>query len=259
MAWSILPPCADFLGAFILFLTVDWRMARCCALFVAGLVGVLVATAPAAGRCTVPAPSSQLASGELVDAVTNIWAVKAFSARRRERERLACKFADEARKQTQSWLHVEKTRALHDLGLWAIAGAMLAWSIHLWMTAAVTPGEVVMVSALTFRVLHGSRELALALIGTSQEFAVVDEALAAIAPPHGVPDRPDAKPLVAKGGAIEFDDISFRLPRPAGLRRLSPYRSRPARGLAWSAPRAPASRRWSAWCNAWRTSNAAGS
>jgi ATP-binding cassette, subfamily B, bacterial len=39
--------------------------------------------------------------------------------------------------------------------------------------------------------------------------AVVDEALAAIATPHGVPDSPDAKPLVSRGSAIEFDDICF--------------------------------------------------
>src|SRR5204863_458347 len=78
------------------------------------------------------AEQANLASGELVDAVTNIWSVKAFSARWRERERLASTLAVEARKQAQSWFHVDKTRALHDLGLWAIASGTLAWCIHLW-------------------------------------------------------------------------------------------------------------------------------
>ena len=51
-----------------------------------------------------------------------------------------------------------------------------------------------MVSALTFRVLHSSRELALAMVSMSQEVAVVDEALAAIATPHGVPNSPTRSP-----------------------------------------------------------------
>jgi ATP-binding cassette, subfamily B, bacterial len=209
-AWSILPPCVDFLGALILFLTVDWRMAVVLLVLVAGLVTAMWHY----GARGWPlhrswAEQANLASGELVDAVTNIWSVKAFSARWRERERLASTLAVEARKQAQSWFHVDKTRALHDLGLWAIASGTLAWCIHLWVIGTVTPGQVVMVSALTFRVLHSSRELALAMVSMSQEVAVVDEALAAIATPHGVPDSPDAKPLVSRGSAIEFDDICF--------------------------------------------------
>jgi ATP-binding cassette subfamily B protein len=98
---------------------------------------------------------------------------------------------------------------LHDAALWVAASAMLAWSVHLWVVQAITPGEVVMVSALTFRILFGSRDLALALIGTAQQFAVVGEALGAIGRPHAVADRPDAKPFVAHGGAIEFRDVTF--------------------------------------------------
>ena len=210
MSWSILPPCADFVGAFVLFLTVDWRMATALAVFVAVLVSVL-AYYGAVGRPLhrAFAERGNRASGEVVDAVANMWAIKAFSARRRERDRLAGKFADEAGMQTRSWLHFEKTRALHDLGLWAIAAAMLAWCIHLWTQAAITPGEVIMLSAITFRVLHDSREVALAMIGVAQEMAVVDEALDAIARPHEVPDRLHAVPFVAKGGAIEFEEVSF--------------------------------------------------
>ena len=106
ISWSILPPCADFVGAFVLFLTVDWRMAAALAVFVAVLVGVLRIFG-ARGRPLHRAYAEQgnVANGEVVDAVANIWAVKAFSARRRERDRLAGKFADEAGTQTRSWLH----------------------------------------------------------------------------------------------------------------------------------------------------------
>ena len=210
LAWTILPPCTDFLGALVLFLTVDWRMAGVLLLVVAVLVGALAAYG-VSGRPLHQAHAEQghLVGGELVDTVTNMWAVKAFSARARERRRLAAKLVGEAGAHARSWLHFEKTRILHDVALWGTAVSMLGWSIHLWTVQAITPGEVVMVSALTFRILHGSRELALALVGTAQHFAVVREALHAIGHPHAVADRPGAKPFVAAGGAIELDQVTF--------------------------------------------------
>jgi ATP-binding cassette subfamily B protein len=110
-SWSILPPCADFVGAFFLFLTVDWRMSAALAVFALCLVAAMAGFADR-GRPLHEAfaERSSRSSGEVVDAVANIWLIKAFSARRLERERLARSFSDEARTQTRSWLHVEKTR-----------------------------------------------------------------------------------------------------------------------------------------------------
>ncbi len=67
---------------------------------------------------------------------------------------------------------------------------MLAWAIYLWTAAPITPGEVVMVSALTFRILHGSRDLAMALIDITQQFGLIGETLRVIGQPHAVADRP---------------------------------------------------------------------
>jgi ATP-binding cassette, subfamily B, bacterial len=213
LVWNITPPCADFLGALAVFLAVDWRMAAALLVFVTGAVAGLAlfgmggrplhrAYAERAGRV----------GGELIDTVANVWAVKAFSARERERGRLAGLFGAEAGAQARSWLHLERTRVVHDLALWVVAGCMLAWAVHLWSAGRVTPGEVVMVSALTFRILHGSRDLALALVATTQQFAIIGEALRVVARPHAVPDRHDARPFVPAGGAIEFRDVTFAHP-----------------------------------------------
>jgi ATP-binding cassette, subfamily B, bacterial len=209
-AWNILPPCTDFLGAMILFAAVDVRMAGALAAFVVVLVSAM-AFYGAQGWPLHRAHAEQanLVGGELVDTTASIWAVKAFSARDRELQRLARTLAAEGEAQARSWLHIEKTRAIHDIALWVAASVLLVWSVHLWTTRAISPGEVVMVSALTFRILFGSRDLAMALIGTAQQFAVVGEALSVIGRPHAVVDRHGAKPLVARGGAIEFRNVSF--------------------------------------------------
>jgi ATP-binding cassette, subfamily B, bacterial len=213
MIWNVLPPCVDFLGALIIFMTVDWRMAVALCLFVALVAGGL-GLLGARGRPLHQAYAERAnrVSGELVDAVSNIWAVKAFSARKAELARLAGEFTDEARAQRRSWLFLEKTRALHDVALWLMAGSMLAWAVNLWTRGVITPGEVVVVSALTFRILHGSRDLALALIGTTQHFGVIAETIRVIATPHEVADRPEATEFRSFGGSVEFRKVSFAYP-----------------------------------------------
>ena len=211
--WNIIPPCTDFVGALIIFSGVDWRMSAVLAVFVMLVAGGLVLFG-FKGRSYHQkyAEAANSANGELVDSIANIWAVKAFSARSREYQRLSNVLGREASAQRESWLYLEKTRILHDLCLWLLAGAMLAWIVHLWTVGKVTPGDVVLVSALTFRILHGSRDLAFALIGTVQNISFIGDTLREIARPHAVVDRPGAKPLSLRTGRLSFHDVSFGYP-----------------------------------------------
>jgi len=211
--WNVLPPCFDFAGALIIFLTVDWRMGAVLALFVAVVAGTL-GFLGVRGRPLHRAYAEQsgMVAGELVDSVANMWTVKAFAARRREHARLAAKLNGEAGAQIRSWLYLEKTRVFHDVALWTMTGSMLTWAVHLWTQGRVSPGEVVLVTALTFRILNGSRDLALALIGTIQPLAVIGDMLRVIGRPHAVPDRPNARPFAPRGGSVELDNVTFAYP-----------------------------------------------
>jgi len=213
LVWSILPPFIDFLGALVVFTLVDWRMAAALTAFAAIVAGGL-GIYGARGRPLhqTYAEEGGKVGGELVDTVGNMWAVKAFSARERERARFVEKFGKEAAAQRKSWVYLEKTRILHDICLWIMAGGMLAWAVTLWSRGQITPGDVVVVSALTFRILHGSRDLALALIGTTQNLAFISETLREIGKPHDVSDAPQARPFVNRGGAIMFDNVTFAYP-----------------------------------------------
>jgi ATP-binding cassette subfamily B protein len=147
--------------------------------------------------------------GEIVDAVSNIWAVQAFAARQRERVRLELEVEKEAVAQRRSWMFLEKTRVLHDVCLWLMAGFMLLWALYSWRRGVLTNGDVVVVSALAFRILHGSRDLALALVGSVQQLGIIGEMLRVIAEPHGMSDASDSKPYVPLGGKVEFLDVNY--------------------------------------------------
>jgi ATP-binding cassette, subfamily B, bacterial len=210
MIWSIAPPCTDFIGALVIFSGVDWRMAAALSLFVALVAGAL-AWFGARGRPlhNFYAEQANIVSGELVDVATNVWSVKAFAAGARERARLGARFRNEADAQRRSWMWLEKTRILHDIALTLMAGSMLAWAVWQWSAGRITPGDVVMVSALTFRILHGSRDLVISLVNTTQQWHYIGETLRTIGKPHEVSDAPEAPPLIGLGGAIEFDDVAF--------------------------------------------------
>ncbi|MBB2804454.1 UNVERIFIED_ORG: ABC-type multidrug transport system fused ATPase/permease subunit [Xanthomonas campestris] len=115
--------------------------------------------------------------GELVDAVSTVWTIKAFAARDRESARLAEQIGDEAVAHRRSWMYVEKARVIHDICLSVMAGGMLIWAISMWRAGTVSAGDVVLVSALTFRILHGSRDLALTLFDTPQQLGAIADTL----------------------------------------------------------------------------------
>jgi ATP-binding cassette, subfamily B, bacterial len=210
LVWRILPPIVDFAGAILIFATVDWRMTLAlgaCVVLVTG--GLILFGERGRPYHRAYADRAGVVAGELVDVIANMWAVKAFTARERERERLADGFSVEAAAQRTSWMYTEKARVIHDLSLWVMAGSMLFWAIYLWSVGRITPGDVVLVSALTFRILHGSRDLALSLVDLAQQFGFIEDTLRVIAQPHSVCDAPDAPPLVTRGGAITFNRVSF--------------------------------------------------
>lgn len=211
LAWKIIPPCIDFLGAVVVLCTVRLTMAFAliiCVFLVAGLITFIGVR----GRTRHIAFASQSArvGGEMVDLVSNVWTIKAFSGRERERARLEREIGVEARAQRRSWIYLEKARVLHDVCLSVMAGAMLGWAISLWLKGHITPGDVVMVSALTFRILHGSRDLALALVDTSQQMGVIAETLGIIAQPHALSDA--HQELAPSRGHIELIDVGYTYP-----------------------------------------------
>lgn len=153
--------------------------------------------------------------GELVDAVSTVWTIKAFAARDRESARLAEQIGDGAVAHRRSWMYVEKARVIHDICLSVMAGGMLIWAISIWRAGMVSAGDVVLVSALTFRILHGSRDLALTLVDTSQQLGAIADTLQIILQPHAIVDA-DA-PLALAQGDVRFEEVRFAYPGRAAV------------------------------------------
>lgn len=211
--FNIVPVCADFCAALFLLATVDWHLVAALAAFVV-LASVVLGWLSRRGspRHNFYADRAAEVAGELVDVLSNIWLVKAFSAHAGEHRRFARLLATEEGAHRDSLFYVERLRVLHDLVLWLVSGAMLLWALHLWTGGAATAGDVVLTLAMTFRILHGSRDLTFALVNSTQFVARIGDALRVIGQTHAVVDPPHAGALVRRGGSIAFEGVDFAYP-----------------------------------------------
>jgi ATP-binding cassette, subfamily B, bacterial len=211
--FNIAPVCADFCVALAMLATVEWHLVA--ALF--GFVLVAAGTLFRLSRRGMPrhrfhADRAAEVGGELVDVLSNIWVVKAFSARNRERGRFERLLRIEQDTHRDSLMYVERLRVLHDLALWLMAGGMLAWTLHLWSEGRVSPGDVILTLAMAFRILHGSRDLAFALVNATQFIARIADSIQVIGENHRVVDEPGARSLIHLGGSIDFNNVDFSYP-----------------------------------------------
>ena len=210
LTWNFAPPIVNFFGAFFIFLTINVWMALALAFFAAAITGLLFFYSTR-GRPLHRHYAEQAGQtgGEMVDVLTNIWSIKAFAAGARERARLRYTLDGEANAQRRSWMFTEKARVIHDVMLWTMAGSMLVWALMLWKAGQVTAGDVVVVSTLVFRILHGSRDLAVALVEIEQHVNYLGQTLKVVGVAHEVVDAPDAKPFQRQAGAVRFENVTF--------------------------------------------------
>jgi ATP-binding cassette subfamily B protein len=211
--FNLAPVIADFCAALVMLTTIGWQVVAALGLFVL-LSGSLLARGCHRGtpRHHLHADRAAEVGGELVDVLSNMWLVKAFSARARERGRFARLLEGERTTHRDSLMYVERVRVLHDVGLWLMAAGLLVWTLYLWSLGQVSAGDVVLTVSISFRILHGSRDFAFALVNATQFVARIGESIQVIGETHGVVDEPGARPLVRLGGSIEFENADFSYP-----------------------------------------------
>ncbi|HET9019731.1 MAG TPA: ABC transporter ATP-binding protein [Acetobacteraceae bacterium] len=214
MTWNVIPPSLAVCLAIILIATVNPLMAGGLVLVAGGLATLIFKLA---GRGTARhrayANAAAAVDGELVDVISNMPVVRAFGATFREHRRINAEIGAEMQARRTSLYYLERLRLLHAAMTALLTAGLLGWGIHLWQIGQASAGDLVLICSLGFTILHGTRDLAVALVDLTQQVARLEEAIGALLVPHDLPDRADARPLLPGRGRVVFDHVRFAYPK----------------------------------------------
>jgi ATP-binding cassette subfamily B protein len=208
--WNVLPPLFAVIGAVLMITLVEPRMGGV-------LVAISLVLGAALGRMAYAgrdlhhgyAQAAAAVDGQLVDVINNVGVVRAFGATLRERQRFAGEVEEEMTARRSSLRYLEKIRVVHAVATAVLTACLLDWVVLRWQHGKASPGDVVLVITLGFTVLHGTRDLAVALVEMVQDWARLGEALQALLVPHDMVEDPAARALEAPRGEVVFENINF--------------------------------------------------
>ena len=188
------------------------------ALWVASYIAVAWRLLPplrAAGRRT--ADERSLVNGRIVDAFTNIMAVKLFDSGKREhgyvREGMD-RYLDAVKRLTRSITSVRA--AVNILNGFMMAGVTVL-ALRQWTQGSATSGEVAAAMGLIFRLNQMSGYMMFNINGLIRNFATVQDATGVISVEPAIRDRPDAQVLSRVRGDLVFDDVTFNYGKTRGV------------------------------------------
>lgn len=213
LVWTTIPPAAAVIASVAVLGLINWQITAVL-LVIITILGVIIGRLASKGSHLHSnfAGRAAAVTGDITDVVSNIGLVRAFGAARRERVRLWQKIHSEMSAQRRSLRSLEWLRLFHAVCVFTVTAGVLTWAITLWKAGAITVGDVVLTTTLSFTVLNASRDFATALVDVIQHFAKLREAVQVLALPHEMADAPDAKPLINLGGSVEFEHVSFAYP-----------------------------------------------
>jgi ATP-binding cassette, subfamily B, bacterial len=212
-AWNVMPPSIGVLLSIGFIATVNLALAGTL-LTIALLLGLVVFMMARKGtdRHRDFAEKAAAVDGELVDVIGNFNVVRAFGATLREQRRIGGRIDREMVARRRSLYYLEHIRLVHAILTAFLTAGVIAWGIILWQNGQARVGDLVLITALAFGILHGSRDLAVALVDLTQHVARLQEAISTLLTPHDLNDLPDARPLPAGPGEVAFEQVRFAYP-----------------------------------------------
>ncbi len=216
VAWNVMPPAVAVVLSIAFIGSVNLTLAATFSV-IAALLGGLVFALARRGSVLhrTYAEQAALVDGELVDIISNFGVVRAFGATFREQARIGARMDREMGARRHSLYYLEHIRLIHAGLTVTLTAGVVAWGILLWQHGQASIGDLVLMNTLAFGILHGTRDIAVALVDLTQHIARLEEAIGTLLMPHELPDRPNAHPLAAGPGDVVFEHAGFAYPSRA--------------------------------------------
>ncbi|MBE2897914.1 ABC transporter ATP-binding protein [Pasteurellaceae bacterium 20609_3] len=162
-----------------------------------------------AQTASAQADARSMMTGRVTDAYANIATVKLFSHGQRESH-----YAKDSMQSFMLTVHaqmrlVSRLEVCNHILNTSLAAATAAIGVWLWYQSAVNVGVIAAATAMALRVNGLSHWMMWEAARLFENLGTVKDGITTLSKPHTVVDAPDAKPLVVRGGDIQFNDVSF--------------------------------------------------
>ncbi|MFD1329542.1 ABC transporter ATP-binding protein [Mycoplana ramosa] len=163
------------------------------------------------------ADARSMMTGRIVDSYTNIATVKLFSHAGRE-ETYAREGMDEFLQTVHKQMRlITRFNILIDVNNVLVMFLTAAIGIYFWMSGDVTVGAVAVAVGLSMRINGMSQWVMWEVTALFENIGTVYDGMGMMTKAHDITDAPQAAPLAARKGAIEFDRVGFHYGNNKGV------------------------------------------
>jgi ATP-binding cassette subfamily B protein len=146
--------------------------------------------------------------GQIVDTVTNASNVRIFARYSYEHKHLQGFLKEEITSAQDVYRYMDNVRLIQGVFSVLLVGSLLFLAVYLW--ESLTAGDFAMIMSLGLLLMNSSRGMTDNLLAVMEMAGASSDGIKTIIQPHGIVDEENAKPLVAKTGNINFNNVSFQ-------------------------------------------------
>ncbi len=198
-----------FVSLIILYLENPWFAA---ALIVWIVLYLTIATIFARYCVALANESSQrwsALSGKIVDSISNMDAVRAFSRAEHERKFVSWYWFRAMISVMRLRWYITVMRIAQGSAIWIMRVGLIGFALWEVTKGTLTVGGFTAVVLIVAQIGGNLRNLSFRIMDFFEYYGTLTESLEIITAPHEIVDRPGAKPLVVTQGGIEFDRLKF--------------------------------------------------
>lgn len=208
--WEIMLPVVGMISSALLLFKVSWIYGAAVLLFLACIIlPVVVKLKKLRAKTQHFADIRSKVSGQIVDTITNIAAVKSFANEQMELD--AHKNVSE--QEMEAWHKMLRVFLLLDnyrrMTLVFFGAGMMAACILGHQHGIITVGEIATIMGITFNFTGLAWMMSFGIIHVAESLGYLNDSLQTVIRPHYVTDASDAGTLKVREGNITFEKVTF--------------------------------------------------
>ena len=201
---------ASVLTSFFVLAAIDWRIGLIVVVWTFGFFFLMKFFLPRIKLYSSNRANAQaIATGQIVDTISNISIVKLFANTKHEDKAALGAFGN-LKKSLQAYgKELVRFRVSMVIFASSIFLFVLLGCLFIWAQGAISPGEVVAAGSVAMRIMMMAGWVSFSFMTIYTNLGDVQDAMETLAVPHAMIDKTGASKLKVCHGRIKFDNVSY--------------------------------------------------